>query len=73
MQIDMAEQDVSCSAKVKRRKHKAPECERKQEESFSRALMSDQCVSVNPSLIPRCRCKDAKLITRLFRNRLILH
>lgn len=51
MQIDMAQRDVSCSAKVKQCKHKAPECQRKQEKGFSRALISDQCVNLNPSLI----------------------
>lgn len=73
MQINMAQQDVFCSAKVKQCKHIAPECERKQEKGFSRASISDQCVNLSPSLVHYSWCKDAKLITQMFQNRLILH
>lgn len=36
MQIDMAQQDVSCSAKVKQCKHKAPVCEGRQKKKVCR-------------------------------------
>lgn len=34
MQMDMAQQDVSCSTVVERCKHKAPGCQRRQEKEF---------------------------------------
>lgn len=39
MQIDMAQQDVSCSTMVKQCKHKDPVCERGQEKGLSRTLI----------------------------------
>ena len=53
MQIDVAQQDVSASNKVKQCKHKAPECERKWEKGLSRPLISIQCVCLNPALIQK--------------------
>lgn len=51
MQMDMAQQDVSCSTLVKGCKHKAPVCKRRQEKGLSGVLISDQFVCLSPALI----------------------
>lgn len=52
MQIDMAQQDVSCSAKVKQCKHKAPVCEGRQKKGLlPKELILDQFVLHSPALI----------------------
>lgn len=52
--VDMAQQDLSCLTMVKQCKHEVPKYERK-EKRLSRALISDQCVCLNPTFVHHCR------------------